>query len=155
MRGKAGGVRTDLPQFRDHPRLCGEKALLQEKNVRKSGSPPPMRGKGWQLHSRLPEQRITPAYAGKSPHTAARQRTCRDHPRLCGEKRSTTTTPCPLPGSPPPMRGKAKSYVLLGAIIRITPAYAGKSFTLFQIHEICKDHPRLCGEKPSCPTLPR
>ena len=45
------------------------------------------------------------------------------------------------------MRGKDTIRELLSSVFRITPAYAGKSFSV----EIClfgnKDHPRLCGEK--------
>ena len=31
--------------------------------------------------------------------------------------------------------------------MRITPAYAGKSQSLYFIFEVPEDHPRLCGEK--------
>ena len=45
------------------------------------------------------------------------------------------------------MRGKAKEGVKMNEKRGITPAYAGKSFSV----EIClfrnEDHPRLCGEK--------
>ena len=51
---------------------------------------------------------ITPAYAGKSCRNANGQRVDKDHPRLCGEKRSTNAKQYAFPGSPPPMRGKAR-----------------------------------------------
>ena len=38
--------------------------------------------------------------------------------------------------------------------LRITPAYAGKSFFLMFIVRLQKDHPRLCGEKPSMNKFP-
>ena len=45
-----------------------------------------MRGKGVQLNRRMVAARITPAYAGKSPHGHAKKLLSGDHPRLCGEK---------------------------------------------------------------------
>ena len=50
-----------------------------------------------------------------------------DHPRLCGEK--------PL------------SHAKMQRWKRITPAYAGKSRTLYAEAKNYEDHPRLCGEK--------
>ena len=45
------------------------------------------------------------------------------------------------------MRGKALSKEETPIMDRITPAYAGKR--LFQLHGVylCRDHPRVCGEK--------
>ena len=91
----------------DHPRLCGEKgtALAQSEHVR--GSPPPMRGKGTGAVGDRLLQGITPAYAGKSFQHMSSFIACRDHPRLCGEKRIVSANPDCVMGSPPPMRGKA------------------------------------------------
>ena len=51
----------------DHPRLCGEKMLWGRWNLYILGSPPPMRGKAPARAHRRALDRITPAYAGKSP----------------------------------------------------------------------------------------
>ena len=45
------------------------------------------------------------------------------------------------------MRGKASSRGRSGTFLRITPAYAGKSRTLYRWINRMQDHPRLCGEK--------
>ena len=45
------------------------------------------------------------------------------------------------------MRGKACHKRKFRCGIRITPAYAGKSFPQNRINIFVKDHPRLCGEK--------
>ena len=45
------------------------------------------------------------------------------------------------------MRGKAYKMWAHLEVIRITPAYAGKSYREKFTHMIRKDHPRLCGEK--------
>ena len=49
-------------------------------------------------------------------------------------------------GSPPRMRGKRSTLPLLGRVLRITPAHAGKTATGHAI--LCRgwDHPRACGE---------
>ena len=43
--GKRGSVAAQLPQARDHPRVCGEKQCLSGCRPSWSGSPPRMRGK--------------------------------------------------------------------------------------------------------------
>ena len=50
-------------------------------------------------------------------------------------------------GSPPRMRGKDFLSRVLFALIRITPAYAGKSGLSSKNILQVKDHPRVCGEK--------
>ena len=45
------------------------------------------------------------------------------------------------------MRGKGYVKCILGKCGGITPAYAGKSDTLFRALLHFRDHPRLCGEK--------
>ena len=72
---------------------------------------------------------------------------CEDHPRLCGEKFKIAFVLFALSGSPPPMRGKALISHMLRFIMRITPAYAGKSLAEFGKISKAWDHPRLCGEK--------
>ena len=70
-----------------------------------------------------------------------------DHPRLCGEKLSSASQAAQKAGSPPPMRGKAYQHMLSPPFYRITPAYAGKRFSLARLKVSHWDHPRLCGEK--------
>ena len=45
------------------------------------------------------------------------------------------------------MRGKAQNSSKRRRVHRITPAYAGKSFSIDNFFLCFKDHPRLCGEK--------
>ncbi len=91
--------------------------------------------------------RITPAYAGKSHASAAHHQVHRDHPRLHGEKVGRIRTCAPIPGSPPPTRGKGSRCTRRIQSHRITPAYAGKSTTIPDSHLRNWDHPRLRGEK--------
>ena len=112
---------------RDHPRLCGEKLVYAAFLFLRFGSPPPMRGKVPTDFAAQLFDRITPAYAGKSPRGTPRQQISRDHPRLCGEKNRLSKPFGRATGSPPPMRGKAGNSGGWQIKWGITPAYAGKS----------------------------
>ena len=90
---------------------------------------------------------ITPAYAGKRTLKNASRSCMRDHPRLCGEKEPLVSIPVQPQGSPPPMRGKARSEKMLFMARGITPAYAGKRSESSSFSFASWDHPRLCGEK--------
>ena len=91
----------------DHPRVCGEKMDGVKKGNLALGSPPRMRGKVFQDGGGNLNNRITPAYAGKSCEVESLARLLKDHPRVCGEKIQSRTGAVKLPGSPPRMRGKA------------------------------------------------
>ena len=110
-----------------------------------------MRGKVLRPAAFSPEEGITPAYAGKSDARSNRRRVRRDHPRVCGEKSSTSPMKCLKLGSPPRMRGKAGIFLCRPEWSRITPAYAGKRNTARQHRRSQRDHPRVCGEKFSLP----
>ena len=114
-----------------------------------AGSPPPMRGKAGTYREYFDTVRITPAYAGKRKTKAGYHTVTRDHPRLCGEKGEKVGDAIGGAGSPPPMRGKAAFPWQKVRLRRITPAYAGKSIIGIAKNPLCRDHPRLCGEKAS------
>ena len=133
--------------FRDHPRLCGEKPQTPKNVVEIVGSPPPMRGKDFEACKAKLAPGITPAYAGKRRFEDVGAAYRRDHPRLCGEKHTSTRYHLLSIGSPPPMRGKVNCLAYNIFKFGITPAYAGKSFCRSRFVLDCKDHPRLCGEK--------
>ena len=96
-------------QFKDHPRVCGEKTGMSPYGMQKTGSPPRMRGKVPERRRRTTEPGITPAYAGKSSPYSPAQKNLKDHPRVCGEKMLTGNTTDEETGSPPRMRGKGPS----------------------------------------------
>ena len=139
----------------DHPRVCGEKnrqALVEGAN---QGSPPRMRGKEVLPVRGFPPPGITPAYAGKrtGPGKDAPRRW--DHPRVCGEKEIAAGRDVAYWGSPPRMRGKARSCQTVQHGAGITPAYAGKSSPGSAAGCHARDHPRVCGEKFAARLLPR
>ena len=86
-----------------------------------------MRGKVAHAPAHVVVGGITPAYAGKSLAEFGKTSKAWDHPRLCGEKEKIPFCNRTTIGSPPPMRGKAAAVCTASPLIRITPAYAGKS----------------------------
>ena len=106
-----------------------------------------MRGKVTGVFQHVQFIGITPAYAGKSHLYGIITVEVRDHPRLCGEKQIWEINADHILGSPPPMRGKGIVSAFTTLVTGITPAYAGKSPILSNVHEVSQDHPRLCGEK--------
>ena len=106
-----------------------------------------MRGKAQRGKGAASPFRITPAYAGKSRLLRPARRLARDHPRVCGEKVISFTSPRAARGSPPRMRGKVPFADLYKCHHGITPAYAGKSAVADRSEVIIGDHPRVCGEK--------
>ena len=104
--GKSHSKRTREKINGDHPRLCGEKAVVGNYNRIFVGSPPPMRGKVFFFDPEHLRIGITPAYAGKSDKMLDRLACHEDHPRLCGEKHIL--------------------FIIGGDCMGITPAYAGK-----------------------------
>ena len=150
--GKRRMICTIASDCKDHPRPCGEKAARLPSTTFQRGSPPPMRGKGRPRSAIWLSAGITPAHAGKRTLIASERQSNWDHPRPCGEKRSTTSTNVWQMGSPPPMRGKDGHSIRIGRDRGITPAHAGKSTALRLSSTKARDHPRPCGEK--APAVP-
>ena len=125
--GKRAEQAHSMSCSEDHPRVCGEKSGSCFFLSIVLGSPPRMRGKAFYRPRLSAAHRITPAYAGKRPHSLPAESPQWDHPRVCGEKISTTSSCQTESGSPPRMRGKVLGHLLPFSGCRITPAYAGKS----------------------------
>ena len=90
---------------RDHPRGCGEQGLQESSRHLRSGSPPRVRGTDNRTAIPTDELRITPAGAGNRRFFAHPLRTCRDHPRGCGEQPRQRSRTSWQTGSPPRVRG--------------------------------------------------
>ena len=91
---------------------------------------------------------ITPAWAGKSKYNQLTRGHFQDHPRVGGEKDVLHFLYTIGLGSPPRGRGKAPCPKCGCPLIRITPAWAGKSKLILEVGEDLRDHPRVGGEKP-------
>ena len=145
--GKKTPPTAAVLRSRDHPRICGDKFPMRCARKRQTGSPPHMRGKEVQFEHARVGSGITPACAGKSSRPAAASRRSWDHPRVCGEKPSSSHTSRCFLGSPPRMRGKGSTRGCGTMSDRITPAYAGKRLLRLHALPVLQDHPRVCGEK--------
>ena len=145
--GKRHCPRFRLGRIRDHPRVCGEKALSALNRCAAWGSPPRMRGKVQLQPGQPAALGITPTYAGKSCCPSCVPAVSRDHPRVCGEKTPDASSTTKSIGSPPRMRRKGHRSIHPVPQRGITPAYAGKSLRLGNNPSTSWDHPRVCGEK--------
>ena len=110
------------------------------------GSPPQVRGKPIFQSLYFSKPRITPAGAGKTITVMCKIIIDKDHPRRCGENYHLSIYERNIIGSPPQVRGKPLSLLVLLRHTRITPAGAGKTHHQFPILRECQDHPRRCGE---------
>ena len=128
--GKSHPLSIIIITGQDPPRLCGEKVRYAPQTDQLQGSPPPMRGKAGMIKYSDVIHRITPAYAGKRSRRNKEDEKVQDHPRLCGEKVFRIPMRQTFLGSPPPMRGKAIFSPAPSTPFGITPAYAGKSWTI-------------------------
>ena len=132
--------------IKDHPRRCGENARTAQDMRLWTGSPPQVRGKPPRCRRKSPMTRITPAGAGKTVVIRRRFALAWDHPRRCGENEMQVITARVSEGSPPQVRGKQAAESCQAAMLRITPAGAGKTFRIPLAVRPSKDHPRRCGE---------
>ena len=110
------------------------------------GSSPRMRG----TH-RIPAQirivlGIIPAYAGNTHAVSFTLCQMRDHPRVCGEHRRTTSPFFAFTGSSPRMRGTRFVQSAAQNAPGIIPAYAGNTYNPYRCGTGDRDHPRVCGE---------
>ena len=132
--------------MQDHPRRCGENMMSLRPRQAIGGSPPQVRGKQRILTYHRPSRRITPAGAGKTTGQKATQWRLEDHPRRCGENRYVPDRRQRGIGSPPQVRGKPFITAWARYKTRITPAGAGKTWRMYRISSVGRDHPRRCGE---------
>ena len=126
-----------------------------------------MRGKPLISHLGKHAKRIIPADAGKTVCTTTHTPVQWDHPRRCGENKTTLRqcsyrlriipagagktrenrrNPAQAAGSPPQVRGKLYNFAVIGDCGRITPAGAGKTPVSGTSRVEPEDHPRRCGE---------
>ena len=133
--------------YKDHPRIGGEKAELTAAVISAMGSPPRRRGKGYREFGIDISDRITPAQAGKSVAPRQKRSALWDHPRVGGEKYSRPSYSRISMGSPPRGRGKVLLRILRVSGVGITPAWAGKRGFCNYDYYYFRDHPRVGGEK--------
>ena len=93
------------------------------------GSSPRMRGTPLVVWGDSCDEGIIPAYAGNTPRAAWTPRSCRDHPRVCGEHSESGMDTKIVQGSSPRMRGTRFKCARQSSTTGIIPAYAGNTGT--------------------------
>ena len=113
-----------------HPRVCGADDLAILIIYAGHGSPPRVRGRLALPPLSLAHPRFTPACAGQTRRCPRSSRAHAVHPRVCGAD-TLPAAPTPLlPGSPPRVRGRHHTDLLIGQFDRFTPACAGQTTIL-------------------------
>ena len=125
--GKSEAIAAIKDQWRDHPRIRGEKPAFLAKENAERGSSPHTRGKVGPDLDVNGFDGIIPAYAGKSCKLV-----------LSRDK---------ILGSSPHTRGKVIPPQFIACGTGIIPAYAGKSGSCSCTDPGAWDHPRIRGEK--------
>ena len=105
-----------------------------------------MRGARRKIQPLSAHDRIIPADAGSTFRGAGAWRSCRDHPRGCGEHARLLHELTDRRGSSPRMRGAHRRRHRLRDPGRIIPADAGSTSTWWCSDCPGRDHPRGCGE---------
>ena len=110
------------------------------------GSPPHTRERPIRRTHNVYNPGITPAYAGKTILRLWTDRLHQDHPRIRGKDVTKLSLLVASTGSPPHTRERPTISVFSPFLIRITPAYAGKTLLFFFVALFYEDHPRIRGK---------
>ena len=148
--GKTRPRRLQRVPGKEHPRACGENALVSVPCFACEGTSPRMRGK--------PPQRLRwpcglgniPAHAGKTPAWPGFQPSRKEHPRACGENTFASAVHVDDLGTSPRMRGKRRRPRYRRWHRGNIPAHAGKTVAARPGCGKSTEHPRACGENPVC-----
>ena len=136
-----------------HPRVCGEASREIEWRSPEGGPSPRVRGS----HRDGPRPRggagSIPACAGKPPGPASSRARPRVHPRVCGEAGPLRQPRAEVPGPSPRVRGSPPGRRTHPARPRSIPACAGKPRGPRASPNLCRVHPRVCGEASSFSAL--
>ena len=144
--GNTNSKQIKPPQYKDHPRVCGEHSASCMVRWLPRGSSPRMRGTRLATRPKTRSDGIIPAYAGNTLRWRHGSCRCRDHPRVCGEHLTSCVMVVSSMGSSPRMRGTRGFELGRLALHGIIPAYAGNTTAPCPRPCFRRDHPRVCGE---------
>ena len=144
--GKTGQARLHGGRASAHPRVGGENYPRKIASRNTPGSSPRGRGKLGGLHGLGGRGRLIPAWAGKTRQATKRAQPSKAHPRVGGENKAVSTLARKHVGSSPRGRGKLHILRCKVLIIRLIPAWAGKTDTLYLQSSEFEAHPRVGGE---------
>ena len=129
-----------------HPRSRGEHAASAWSRTATVGSPPLARGTHQHGAPASHVGRLTPARAGNTSRKVNPACTAAAHPRSRGEHFGSHYVARNDLGSPPLARGTPQASSATPLILRLTPARAGNTCTLWLHRNAIAAHPRSRGE---------
>ena len=146
----SAGRTVVLPCYRSdgraYPRECGENPCRPRRVSRRHGLPPRVRGEPRRASPKKSREGLTPASAGRTSAKRVSTNRSRAYPRECGENPPGQRRGTSNQGLPPRVRGELVSPLHQSALMRLTPASAGR--TTHQGIPSCTGsaYPRECGE---------
>ena len=129
-----------------HPRVCGEHGGTWANGDSMTGSSPRVRGTPVGEVLSPPSVRFIPACAGNTGIPPSQTAAIPVHPRVCGEHTAAETSPAPLAGSSPRVRGTPTKSMEVYWAQRFIPACAGNTPAAQAGRVRMPVHPRVCGE---------
>ena len=130
-----------------HPRVCGERPVCFRPPIGRSGSSPRVRGTAGSPARRRRSDRFIPACAGNGTLPTVVSSSPTVHPRVCGERRPSSSRSGHEAGSSPRVRGTGVEVVLVPLPHRFIPACAGNGTWCRLLPRWPAVHPRVCGER--------
>ena len=134
--------------------MCGEHYPDAELDQIKQGSSPHVRGAPDMATPPRRRRGIIPACAGSTLMRPILMTWSGDHPRMCGEHRTSSWSMKRLTGSSPHVRGALGAPVHGHVADGIIPACAGSTAPHIPRRSCPWDHPRMCGEHDNCSSDP-
>ena len=145
--GNAAACSTRAPPRAVHPRMRGERGRLPGDGRAVDGSSPHARGTLMPFDSSSSRNQFIPACAGNAYLTAPKSVAWPVHPRMRGERRSSTRQIFFPDGSSPHARGTQYLVDLGQHHPRFIPACAGNARLPNNRRPISPVHPRMRGER--------
>ena len=145
--GNAWQALRGLARVPVHPRVCGERTQLLSSVDSEFGSSPRVRGTPIDRSDILAHHRFIPACAGNAWFARGGRQATAVHPRVCGERPTTTCARLTAIGSSPRVRGTLDVGPAGPLRVRFIPACAGNARCWSMLIAPPTVHPRVCGER--------
>ena len=144
--GKTRTATRNRPRAPAHPRVGGENLRRHDGHTHVEGSSPRGRGKRLVVLRPVHQERLIPAWAGKTVPAVSSMNAAKAHPRVGGENLLCGVMFRSMVGSSPRGRGKPRGDPRRGRVRRLIPAWAGKTRGRPAVSLVFRAHPRVGGE---------